>query len=75
MKINFLFCPFMKYWSHGTTQSLHAQVEVLNLHKNPHLKKMGSMMLFTIHTPMTKTQVVILIEINSLNKVIYVHGC
>jgi hypothetical protein len=64
----------MKYLCHGTTQSLHAQVEILDLHKNHHLKKMGSMMVFTIHTPMTKTQVVISIEINSLNKVIYVHG-
>jgi hypothetical protein len=44
----------MKYWSHGTTQSLHAQVEVLDLHKNPHLKKMGSMMVFTIHTPIER---------------------
>jgi hypothetical protein len=47
----------------------------LNLHNNPHLKKMGSLMVFTIHTPMTKIQVVISIEINSFNKIIYVHSC
>jgi len=64
----------MKYCCHGTTQNLNAQVEALDLHKNPHLKKMESMMVFTVHTPMTKNQIVKSIEINSLNKVICVHG-
>jgi hypothetical protein len=41
MNVFNIFFPFMKYWYHGTTQNLHAQVEVLDLHKIPPSKENG----------------------------------